>query len=134
MKDRTATKQEDGSHLAKEHRTHRADERLTEQNKIAPTEWKKVAHPNDKKKREELMEPWRRSTNKMLTELKKGSAAQGNHQSKDSKCTLSVKVLHNVKCNNQLMMLVKDVAPWQRSLETEFNRSSITHNDNSTGV
>ena len=57
----------------------------------ALTEQKKVAQPDDKKEREGLTEPWRRSTNKMLTEPMKGSTAQGNHQSKDSNCMLSMK-------------------------------------------
>ena len=78
---------------------------------ILLTERKRVAQPEDKGERKRLTEPQRRSTNKMLTEPDKESTAQGNHLSEDSKCTLSVKGLHNVKCNNQPMMLIKGDVP-----------------------
>lgn len=104
------------------------------QKEIVLTEQKKVAQTHDKNKREGLTELRKRSTNIMLTDPKKGSTAQGNQQSEDFKCTLRVKSLHNLKCNNQLMMLVEGGILWQRSFATELNRSSIIHSDNSIDV
>jgi hypothetical protein len=72
--------------------------------------------------------------NEMLTEPGKESTAQGNHRSEDSKRTLRMKGLHNLKCNNQPMMLIKDGVPWRRSVAMEQNRSSITCSDNSISI
>jgi hypothetical protein len=141
-RNRIATKREDEAHRAKEEHSHRVDGRLTEQKEIALTEQveielterKRVAQSDDKRERKGLTEPQRRHTNKVLTGPDKESTAQGDHRSKDSKHMLRVKGLHNLKRNNQPMMLTKGNVPWRRSLAMELNKSSITSSDNPIGV